>query len=113
MSEKVVATIKTRVHNTLLSYRALHRLVNSPRFEQAMRLDPENVRVQFALISGNFDAVDEWVRETLGKELGNLGIAQLRIKAASRGIRYYTTKTKDQLVQEIIDHDRKASSTTG
>lgn len=110
---KNVATIKTRVHNTLLSYRALQRLVNSPRFEQAFQLDPDNVRLQFALISGNFDAVSEWVTDTLSKELGNLSIAQLRNKAAGRGIRYYTSKTKDQLIQEILDHDRKASQAAG
>lgn len=108
-----VNNIKTRVHNALLSFRALYRLVNSPRFEQALNLDPENVRIQFALISGNFEAINEWVQATLGKELGNLTMAQLRIKAASRHILYYTTKTKDQLIQEILDYDRKAAKTSG
>lgn len=110
---KNVATIKTRVHNALLGFRALQRLVNSPRFGQAFELDPDNVRMQFALVSGNVDAVSEWVRDTLCKELGDLTIFQLRNKAAGRGIRYYASKTKDQLIREILDHDRKAPQAAG
>lgn len=110
----MINKIRSEIHNAVLNFRALERLIESVRFEQALNLDPNNIRVQFAIVSGNLDAVEEWVKETLRKEVGLLTLRELRIRAASLGIRYYTTLSKDQLITAITkaQNDRRIEKVT-
>lgn len=105
-----VPNVRQNIHNRCLDFRAMDRLVQTPEFEQAFSLDPSNVFVQFALLSGNVIEVDKWVKATLKREIGEMSIRNLRDVASQLGIRYYSTLTKDELIVQIIQvkHDRKA-----
>lgn len=106
-----VSHVRISVHNRCLDFRAMDRLVQSPEFEQAFKLDPNNVFIQFAILSGNVTEVDKWVKATLGREIGEMSIRNLRDVASRLGIRYYSSLTRDELIVKIIQikHDRRVA----
>lgn len=81
----------------------MDRLVKQERFNTAFHLDPTNTRVVFAIQSGDVQAVEDWIEETLAAELelGEYNLRQLRAKAAQLGIKYFATYKKDELLVRV------------
>lgn len=100
---RILTTIITTVHQKCLDFRALDRLVQSVRFEEALRLDPNNVQLHQALIDGNIAFVESWITVVLKKEIGEYNMKELRDVARKLGIPFYTTYSKDDLLVEILN----------
>lgn len=105
----MISTIKAEVKIRALDFRNLARLVETPEFTEAMKLDPNNTWVKFAIINGNVEEVKNWIEDTLITEVGEMSIRQLRKRAAMLDIPRYTMYTKDELIVRIIQvqHDCK------
>lgn len=103
-----VARLRAEVHQRTMNFRALDRLLKSPRFETAFGLDPTNTRILFAVNSGDVYAVEEWMNKVIVQELdlGELNIRELRAKAAQLGIPYPAKYTKDALIVRIAHVQR-------
>ena len=109
----MIATIKAEIQMRALDFRRLVRLVDSPEFEEALKLDPDNVWVKFALASGNVQEVKEWIEDTLVTEVGEMSMRQLRKRAAMLDIPRYTHYLKDELIVRIIrEHDAQKLKNT-
>jgi hypothetical protein len=96
----MIAEVRMEVHNRCLNFRALDRLVKTEAFEQAMKLDPNNIWVQFALINGNVEQVEVWIDKVLTKDIGEMSLRELRQLASKLGVPY-TSVTKDILLIRI------------
>jgi hypothetical protein len=97
----MIAAVRKEVHAKCLSFRALDRLVQSDTFEQAIKLDPDNVWVQFALINGDVDWIEAWIERVLTKDIGEMSLRELRTLASKLGIPNYTSCSKDILLIRI------------
>jgi len=96
-------SIKDRVHSKLLRLRALHRIVNSPAFDAAYKLDPNSAALEAALAEDSPEAVEFWINEVLERALEDLSLSELRKKAAALQIAYYASLTKATLILRILD----------
>lgn len=105
---KSVADVKINIHQRCLNFRALDRLVQSSEFEKAFQSDPHNVRLQFALQSGDIVWIQEWIESIITRELGEMNLRSLRRIAGQLFIPNYTTYTKDELIVLItqVKHAR-------
>lgn len=103
----MITAVRKDVHAKCLSFRALDRLVHSEAFEQAMKLDPDNIWVQFALINGDSDFIEAWIDKTLKKDIGEMSLRELRNLASKLGIPNYTACSKDILLIRI--HNARAA----
>ena len=110
-----ICDIKTYVHNRTLNFRALDRLVNSPEFDEALRLDSNNAEVCHAIVEGNIRFIERWIDSTLTRELGELSIRKLRLRASELKIPYYTSLTRTELIQIILKatNDKRVKETIG
>ena len=98
----MTAALKAEVRNKALDFRNLERLMQSKDFDEAYKVDPDNVWIRFAIINGNVEEVRSWIKATLTEEVGEMSIRQLRQRAAQLGISRVTIYTKDELIVKII-----------
>lgn len=98
----MIATLKAEVKIRALDFRNLARLIDTPEFTEALRLDPDNIFIKFALVNGNFAEIKEWIEDTLVTEVGEMSMRQLRKRAGILGIPRYTIHSKDELIVRII-----------
>lgn len=98
----MTATLKAEISNKARDFRNLERLVNTPEFDEALKKDPDNVWVRFAIINGNVEEVKKWIKETLVEEIGEMTLRQLRLRATQLGLTRVTLFTKDELIVKII-----------
>lgn len=98
----------------MTNLRAMDRLVKQERFKTAYNLDPTNTRIIFAIQSGDIEAVEDWIADTLSTELelGEYNLRQLRAKAAQLGIPYFATFSKDELLVRVA-HVLRGQETAG
>jgi hypothetical protein len=98
-----------KVHTKCLSFRSLDRIVTSEAFAEALRLDPNNIWVQFALINGDAESIENWIDATLQKDIGEMSLRELRTLASKLGIPCYTSYNKDTLLIKIaqVNYDRR------
>lgn len=96
-----MTAIQKEVHIKCLNFRALDRLVHTEAFEQAMKLDPDNIWIQFALMNGDVETIEVWIDRVLKKEIGEMGLRELRQLASKLGIPNYTNYSKDVLLIRI------------
>lgn len=101
------------VHQRCLDMRALDRLVLTTSFSEALKIDPNNLDLHNAISMCNVTFVEVWIKDTLRREIGEYNIRELRNLASKLGIKGYTSLSKDQLLVEIVNHDRKAETTVG
>lgn len=108
----MIAAVRKDVHVRCLNFRALDRLVHSEAFEQALKKDPDNIWVQFALINGNVEWIEAWIDKILAKELGEMSLRELRSEASKLGIANYTAFSKDLLLMKV-NNARRAKEAAG
>lgn len=108
----MITAVRKDVHAKCLSFRALDRLVHSEAFEQAMKLDPDNIWVQFALINGDSEYIEAWIDRILTKDIGEMSLRELRSLASKLGIPNYTACSKDILLIRI-NNARAAQKDSG
>lgn len=104
-----LSEVVDKIHKKCLDFRSLDRIVNSEAFAEALRLDPNNIWVQFALINGNSEAIQSWIDETLKKDIGEMSLRELRTLASQLRIPCYTSYNKDTLLIKIaqVNYDRR------
>lgn len=107
--------LKKRVHELLLSYRSMDRLVESRQFQEAYDLTKDKAELINRVLEADTDYVNKHVGQMLETEVGTLSMSQLRQRASDLGIARYTTYTKDQLIVHIIQvlHARRIKETPG
>lgn len=61
----------------------------------------------------NPEALEAWVERTLEKDLDDLSMGQLRVRASKLKIAFYTSYNKADLILKILEiqHARKAQAT--
>lgn len=97
-----VTDMQQSIRSQLNDLRALDRVVNSTEFLQCLKLDPNNSRLESAIVSGDLEAVREWMEGVISTEFCELSIRQLRSIASQLGIQAYTYLKKDELLIEIV-----------
>ncbi len=109
-----LSKVRAETHQRTVNFRALDRLLESPKFETAFALDPMNTRILFAIQSGDIYAVEEWMKDVLIEELelGEMSLRALRAKAAQLGIPYPAKYTKDELIVRVA-HVQRGSEEVG
>jgi hypothetical protein len=87
----------------------------SKRFEAAFVLDGQSSELNVALLSESPEQVEGWMNKVLLKELDDMSVRELRIRAARLQIPFYTTFGKSALILKIIEvqeeNARKAQQT--
>lgn len=111
----MIARLKAEVKIRALDFRNLARLIDTSEFAEALRLDPDNIWLKFALANGNIAEIKEWIEDTLVTEVGEMSMRQLRKRAGILGIPRYTIHSKDELIVRIIREQdaRKAQEPVG
>lgn len=89
--------IRQSIHNKLLRLRALDRLVMSSTFAVALTMAKDDPPLD------NPDALELWIDRTLKKDLDDLSIGSLRMKASKLKITFYTSYNKPDLILKIIE----------
>jgi hypothetical protein len=108
----MITSVRKSVHERCLNFRALDRLVQTPGFEHAMQMDPNNIWVQFALINGNIEWIEDWIKKTLTKDIGEMSLRELRQLASKLNVPNYTNCSKDILlirVQNVLRTEESVS----
>ena len=103
--------IKGYIHDKLLRLRALDRLVMSRRFEAAFKLDGQSTELLTALAQESPALVEGWMNKVLVRELDDMSVRELRVRATKLQIPFYTTYDKTALILKILevqDNARKA-----
>lgn len=95
-------SIRNNVRNRLNKMRALDRIVSSGRFAAALSLGSED-EIAELVKEGNAEALDAWVNSKLIKELDDMSMRELRLRASTLSIAFYTTYRKDALIKKIIE----------
>lgn len=100
-------TIQATIHNRLLKLRALDRLVFSKQFGAALAMAKDEPPLD------NPDALELWIEKTLQKDLDDLSMGQLRVRASKLKIPFYTSYNKADLILKILEvqNARKAQTT--
>lgn len=100
--------IKDYIHEKLLRLRALDRLVTSRRFEAALKLDPDSEELRIAFSRESPSLVENWMNKVLIKELDDMSVRELRVRAARLHITFYTTYDKSALILKILEVQENA-----
>lgn len=98
-----LSKLRDVIHERLNRIRALDRLVTSKRFEAAFRLDSESSDLLGALAHESPDGVEAWMNKVLVKELDDMSVRELRVRATRLQIPFYTTYTKTALILKILE----------
>lgn len=89
--------IRTTVHNRLNRLRALDRIVMSKQFEAALAKSTTDPPIDDPY------ALEAWIDSILRKELDDMSMGQLRVRASKLRIPFYTSFTKPNLILKIIE----------
>lgn len=103
-----LAELQNSTRAKLNDLRALDRLVNSVEFLQFLKLDPNNPRLEAAIVSGDLEAVRDWMNNVIEIEFCEYSIRQLRLLAAQLGVKGYCLLNKDELLIEIVQVRKNA-----
>lgn len=102
VKSQLLSSVIRATHQKCLEFRALDRIVQTIRFAEALKYDPNNLSLHEALASGNVIFVERWIDTTLKKEIGELSIRELREMAKRLGITFYSSYSKDALMVEVL-----------
>jgi len=100
--------LRTMFANNVSKARSIERTINTPRFQEAWLSSDESARFKVQNIIGwlDCDGLDAWLkRHETRREYAEMSTTALKQLARKQGIPYYGSKTKAQLLSELIPEE--------
>ncbi len=96
--------MQVEIHDKVLKYRRLERIVNSKCFEVAFAKGPiDNVTKMVDACA--CEQLEEWIKQTLAESYGEYSVKQLRQLAIRLAIKNYSFMTKPELLHAIVEKE--------
>lgn len=102
-----IQTLLAEARQRFCNYRNIYNAVNDERFAKAYDAanDAERETVEFMMVSGQLDALKQWIMSATEKE----NHATLKEKARRLSIPNWSRLSKLQLLDALEQHGRKAN----
>jgi len=100
--------LRAMFSNNVSRARSIERIISTPRFQEAWTNSDETARLTVQNIVGwlDVDRLEDWLkRHEKRLEYAELSTTRLKQIARKQGIPYYGSKTKAQLLSELIPED--------
>jgi hypothetical protein len=110
-----LTTLQADVHNLILNARRLERVICSPEFEALYSTLSVEDKAQVARFVGDFhtEQLIKFIQTKIQQEVGEQSLRKLRIVASRLRITGYSTKTKEELLREILYEQARMRSRVG
>jgi len=103
MNKDIVSVYLKELHRTISQLRSFERTLTSPTFEAMVeKMGDSNARfLEFLMEAKDNKGIRQLIRNFQTTTLDHMGVRDLRNRAQQLGVTYYSSKTKDELVEAI------------